>query len=141
MKPMKLLSDRLAFAISHKKEADLNAGKVNQATIAKAAGVSPATVSYWFNDTNGISGELARKVGAYLLVDPVWLETGKPPASGAVLDAPSMDLVYLDGEEIRLITQWRRCNDMGRELIRVATETATSSSTNIADDRSVKISA
>lgn len=49
---------------------------VRPADIARAAGVSSATATYWFKDVNGMSAAKARLVASFLRVDPVWLETG-----------------------------------------------------------------
>ena len=49
---------------------------VRPADIARAAGVSSATATYWFKDVNGMSAAKARLVGAFLDVEPLWLETG-----------------------------------------------------------------
>jgi phage repressor protein C with HTH and peptisase S24 domain len=71
-----LLSDRLRWAIERKRTSRATKEKITQAAIAKVAEVSPTAVGYWLADTNGISAEQARKVGAFLSVDPVWLEKG-----------------------------------------------------------------
>lgn len=75
MRNWKLLSERLNWAIEQKAQRD-GVKKITQAAIAKASGKSPAAVGYWFADTNGMDADNARKVGEFLGVDPVWLETG-----------------------------------------------------------------
>lgn len=70
-----MLSERLTWAIERKQRRD--GQKITKAAIARVVGRSPAAVSYWFDDANGIDAENARKVGEFLDVDPVWLETGE----------------------------------------------------------------
>lgn len=70
---MNLLSERLTWAIERARER----GRIMvPADIARAAKVSNATLNYWLNNVNGMSAAKARLVGAYLDVNPYWLETG-----------------------------------------------------------------
>lgn len=76
----KLLSERLRWAIDKKLASDTGLKKITQSQVAKAAGVSPTAAGYWFADANGINAEQARRVGEFLGVDPVWLESGEGTA-------------------------------------------------------------
>jgi transcriptional regulator with XRE-family HTH domain len=71
---MKLLSERLKWAMQQKSERD--GFEVLPADIARAANASSTSASYWLSDTFGISAAKARKVAEYLGVNPYWLETG-----------------------------------------------------------------
>jgi len=72
---MNLLSERLKKAMERLGNA--RGSVVTPAEVARAAKVSAATLNYWLNDVNGISAAKARLAGAFLGVDPYWLETGK----------------------------------------------------------------
>lgn len=76
MGKFELLSQRLNWAIERKLRREPSIKKITNVTLAKIAGVSPPAVGYWFADANGIDAEPARKVGAFLDVDAVWLEKG-----------------------------------------------------------------
>lgn len=106
MEKLKLLSQRLNWAIEKKKQRD-GVKKIANAAIAKAAGISPTSVGYWFNDLNGMDAENARKVGEFLDVDPVWLETGdgEPDAANAV-NEPHPQGISLDALEIARAYQY-----------------------------------
>lgn len=80
-----MLSERLNWAVEEKLKRDPGIKKITQRAIANVAGLSPSAVGYWFADKNGIDAEPARKVGAFLGVNPVWLEKGEgepTPAGG-----------------------------------------------------------
>lgn len=70
---MNLLSERLTWALERARE---RGRVVVPADLARAAKVSNATVNYWLNDINGMSAAKARLAGAFLDVNPYWLETG-----------------------------------------------------------------
>lgn len=72
-----LLSERLKWAVQHRLDADPPISRITKGKIALEAGVSPPAVGYWFSDTNGIQAPAARKLAAFLGVDPVWLEKGE----------------------------------------------------------------
>lgn len=109
---MKLLSDRLKWAMGQKSQRD--GYDVSPADVARAAKVSDTSASYWLSDTTGISAVKARLVADYLGVNAMWIETGKgepdldyvpgPAANDA--DMASFDEAYLvmtalrDGDEI-----------------------------------------
>lgn len=98
MEKWKLLSSRLKWAVDQKLQADPSLRKITNAALAKVAGVSPPAVGYWYRDANGMDAEQARKVGAFLNVDPVWLEKGdgEPPGMPPVSDeTPSEDVFAL----------------------------------------------
>lgn len=107
-----LLSDRLRWAIERKKQLDPTIGKITQLAISKVAGVSPTAAGYWFSDTNGLKAEQARRVAAFLDVDPVWLESGigdadqLPAISGArgvvVADEESPAICLIPKVRLRL---------------------------------------
>lgn len=90
-----MLSERLTWAIEKKLQAAPALKKITKRYLAEIAGVSPSAVGYWFTDTNGIQAEPARKIGAFLGVDPVWLEKneGSPESGGA---APSGRRIHDD---------------------------------------------
>lgn len=83
----KLLSDRLLAA---KKAKELRDGvRVTWVAMADACQVSPAAVSRWKADENGIDGKYARPLAAFLGVDAYWLETGNGEMLAGV--APQID--------------------------------------------------
>lgn len=67
-----------------------NGRDVLPADVARAANVSNATLNYWLNDVNGMSAAKARLVGAFLDVEPYWLETGKGHAEASRLEREFM---------------------------------------------------
>lgn len=70
-----LLSNRLKWAMDE--ESKRRGHEVKPADLARAAGTSAASVTHWLSDANGIGAAKARLLGAYLNVDPLWLETGE----------------------------------------------------------------
>jgi len=72
-----LLSERLNWAVEQKLKTDPSLKKITQVSLARVADLSGAAVSNWFSDKNGIDAEPARRLGAFLGVDPLWLESGK----------------------------------------------------------------
>lgn len=77
MENFKLLSNRLSWAVARKLDADPSLRRLSNRTLAKEAGVSPPAVGYWYADTNGMDGDAARRLGKFLGVDAVWLESGE----------------------------------------------------------------
>lgn len=77
MEKMKLLSERLAWAVDRYVAANPDALKVSKRRLAHEAGVSPPAVNYWYADVNGIQAPAARRLAEFLRVDPVWLEKGE----------------------------------------------------------------
>lgn len=75
---MKLLSERLKWAMEEKSRRD--GIEVSPADVARAAGVSDTSASYWLSGTNGISAARARMVAEYLGVNALWLENGSGKA-------------------------------------------------------------
>jgi phage repressor protein C with HTH and peptisase S24 domain len=73
----KLLSERLKWAVQRRLEAEPTITRITKGKIALEAGVSPTAAGYWFADTNGMQAPAARRLGAFLGVDPVWLEKGE----------------------------------------------------------------
>lgn len=71
---MKLLSERLKFAIADKESRD--DVKITNAELARVCGSTRSSLTNWLKDKNGIKGKQARLLGDFLGVDPVWLETG-----------------------------------------------------------------
>lgn len=72
---MSLLKDRMKQALVERRKADKAA---SQAGLAKASGVSRATVTDWFNGkTKNIRGEHLPAAARYLNVNPLWLATGE----------------------------------------------------------------
>lgn len=76
---MKLLSERLNWALDR-------AGKI-PAELARMCRSSDAAVSNWLSDTNGMSAQKARLAGAFLGVNPYWLETGEGEPLGSASEA------------------------------------------------------
>jgi transcriptional regulator with XRE-family HTH domain len=72
---MKLLSERLKWAMRQKSERDRY--EIRPADMARSAGVSDATVSNWLKDVFGIKAKNARLLADYLGVNAHWLETGE----------------------------------------------------------------
>ena len=77
MENFKLLSARLKWAVDQRLNAEPRITRITKGKLALEAGVSPPAVGYWFADTNGIQAPAARKLGAFLGVDAVWLEKGE----------------------------------------------------------------
>lgn len=114
---MKLLSERLKWAMQQKTKRDRV--EVIPASVARAAKASNATVNYWLNDVNGISAAKARLVGAYLGVNPLWLETGDGESAArmkAQPDAPSKEprLILAYEKEEKLLDLFRRLDERGQ---------------------------
>lgn len=66
------------------------AGDVTQADIARACGISTASVNNWFTGaTKSLKGENLLRAAAVLKVSPVWLSTGKGPMN--------TDSLYVEG--------------------------------------------
>lgn len=93
MSNMKHLSERLAWAKAEKEK--LEGRNISWADMARACGASPAAVSRWKNDLNGIDAEYARPLASFLGVHPIWLETGEgsPHAEGKHYPLKDEDLI------------------------------------------------
>jgi transcriptional regulator with XRE-family HTH domain len=121
MKKMKLLSERLRWAKSRKEE--ISATPLSWAALSRKCGATPAAVSRWVNDLNGIDSEYARPLAAYLQVDPVWLETGdgSPALSDSEIAASENSPItrdHIDADEIiELITLYKQSTGKGRQFI------------------------
>ena len=104
-----LLSDRLRWAIEQKKIRDPSVGKITQLAISKVAGVTPTAAGYWFADANGINAEQARKVAAFLDVNPVWLESnvGEPTSASTITGVRGVVVADEDSPEICRIPKVR----------------------------------
>lgn len=74
------LSERLEWALA--RMSILKQRVIRYADLVRAAGVSSAAGTMWRKDDTGMSAATARKVGAYLDVDPVWLECGDGSVQG-----------------------------------------------------------
>lgn len=73
---MKFLKDRLQWAIEQKEKRD--GRTVSKAALSRAAKVSSAAVTYWFDgDTKSLKPQVCRDIASFLGVDAIWLETGK----------------------------------------------------------------
>lgn len=79
-----VLPDRLMWAKQAKETRDNS--KLPWVVIARVAKVSTAAVSIWKNGGNGMTGESARPLAAFLGVNPVWLETGEGRPTEALID-------------------------------------------------------
>ncbi len=90
---LNLLSSRLKWAMEE--ESKRQGRDIKPADVARAAGSSAASVTHWMADTNGIGAAKARLVGAYLNVDPLWLETGKGEPTPALKPLRRADDVAL----------------------------------------------
>lgn len=117
---MKLLSERLSWAMSQKAARD--GYPVIPAHVARAAKVSNATLNYWLKDVNGISGAKARLAGAFLNVNPIWLETGEgdptPAKSGAPAESSKeAKLILAFPDEEMLLDGYRRCDSRVRQQV------------------------
>lgn len=127
---MKLLSERLRWAIAHKEARDERT--VSFADIARAAGSAGAAVNHWLNDTNGIGGKKARLVGDFLGVDALWLETGEgepiarpQSANDGVSAIPRTHrLEWIDDDEAALLQHFRQSTARGKRSIRAAASTS-----------------
>lgn len=71
---LKLLSDRLKYLMDYY---GTYGNKITASSLAKIANTSRTSVSFWMNDTNGISADAARAIGKHFGADPVWIETGE----------------------------------------------------------------
>lgn len=54
-----------------------NGKRVTKAELARVAGVSDTAAGNWLKGDHGMAAPTARALGAYLQVDPLWLETGQ----------------------------------------------------------------
>jgi phage repressor protein C with HTH and peptisase S24 domain len=91
---MKLLSERLAWAIKYK--ANNENTEIKAADVARAGSTSNAAVSFWLADANGMSAIKARPIAAYLGVSSLWLETGEGrPVSESQLPSEALEIIEL----------------------------------------------
>lgn len=88
-----------------------------QAWLAEEADVSENAVSKWIR-TGKISRENLIKVAQILglSLDKLGTEENKT--------SPALELVYVDGQELHIITAYRESTPMGKALIRAAAESA-----------------
>lgn len=106
-----LLSERLKWAVERRLEASPTITRITKGKLALEAEVSPPAVGYWFSDTNGIQAPAARKLAAFLGVDPVWLEKGegspdisapKPDSDYKPIEADDHQFVHIPLVELKL---------------------------------------
>jgi phage repressor protein C with HTH and peptisase S24 domain len=71
---LNLLSERLKWCMD--KKSAVAGYKISQSDVAKAAGVSRATVNHWLSDTNGISLEKSLLLSGYFGVNYRWIFSG-----------------------------------------------------------------
>lgn len=100
----KLLSERLKWAVEQRLKGTPPVSRITKGKLALEAGVSPPAVGYWFSDTNGIQAPAARKLAAYLGVDPVWLEKGEgsPEVAAPTADAEFQSLQADDSQFVQV---------------------------------------
>jgi transcriptional regulator with XRE-family HTH domain len=95
--------------------------KKTQGWLAEQANVSDTAVSKWIA-SGKISRESAKDVSRILGVS---LDTLLRAASDIVSDElPSLSLIYVDADELRLLTAYRESNPMGKALIFAAADGA-----------------
>lgn len=71
-----------------------NGKRVTKAELARAAGVSDTSAGNWLKGDHGMDAANARAIGAYLKVNPLWLETGEGspvPQTAAVQVSEDVD--------------------------------------------------
>jgi phage repressor protein C with HTH and peptisase S24 domain len=73
---MNLLSERLLWAMQEEQKRR-DGKRVTKAELARVAGVSDTAAGNWLKGDHGMDAPKARAIGAYLQVDPLWLETGQ----------------------------------------------------------------
>lgn len=116
---MKLLSERLEWAKTEKEKRD---GRTySWAALGRECGVSPAAVSLWKNDENGIEGQYARPLALFLGVDPLWLETGSGapyPSNDSNYSTNTIQSEIAYTEQLtKLITLFSQSTEEGRNFI------------------------
>jgi hypothetical protein len=94
--------------------------KKTQGWLAEEAEVSNTAVSKWIR-TGKISRENAIVVAQILEIS---LDDLVGSSSESTVDGPSMSLVYVDREELRLLTAYREATEMGQALISAAADGA-----------------
>jgi len=68
-----------------------NGKRVTKAELARVAGVSDTAAGNWLKGDHGMAAVTARALGAYLKVDPLWLETGEGSPIPRPMTAPVVD--------------------------------------------------
>jgi transcriptional regulator with XRE-family HTH domain len=77
------LQSRIADAFEHRKSLTPTHGKPSKAGLAKAAKITAASISQWFDgSTKNIKADALLRAAKYLGVSPSWLASG----SGEMLD-------------------------------------------------------
>ncbi|WP_443113297.1 helix-turn-helix domain-containing protein [Herbaspirillum seropedicae] len=92
----------------------------SQGWLAERANVSDTAVSKWIS-TGKISRKSAQDVARALEISIDELIGGEAPPEGT---GKSLALIYVDSDEISLLTLYREANSMGRALIRTAADAA-----------------
>lgn len=125
MENVQLLSQRLKWAVDQKLLADPSLKKITNAAIAKIAGVSPPAVGYWFADANGMEAEPARRLGAFLGVDAVWLEKGEGnPKREEPMPVAANDSDITVDEILELLNAYRLASPTDRAMVMNSAKTA-----------------
>lgn len=71
------------------------------ADLSRAGRVSSAAVTYWLSNTSGMSAAKARLIGAFLDVNPYWLETGLGSPELSHPRATQAELATIDAPDKR----------------------------------------
>ena len=89
--------------------------------LARELNVSPQAVRSWVEDGIMPRGDLLERAADFVGVDRVWLRYGdevRPP------ERPEPILEFLVGDEIRLIQNFRRSTDEGKNQLLLASDTS-----------------
>lgn len=108
---MSTLKIRIEEAFEHRKSLTPTHGKPSKAGLAKAAKISTASVSQWFDgSTKSIKGEALLFAAKYLGVSPGWLATGSGPMLGQEYQADRQEFTALQQATMEALAKALREN-------------------------------
>lgn len=106
------IADRLDIAMKA-------AGFRTQAAFARAADVEESTLARILKNSNAPSIDTLQRLATAANVSLDWIVNGTTSKSTS-----DFSLTYVTAEEMRLLTQFREANQMGKSLIKAAADTA-----------------
>jgi transcriptional regulator with XRE-family HTH domain len=111
-------------------EAMRRAGYKSQHALARAAGISQSTVNRLLQESGTVGPEMAtvKKLADACGVSFEWLHAGVVSRTPVEQKMPNLSLVYVDEEELRILTLYRESNEAGKHFIIDAAEQAAKSS-------------
>lgn len=103
---MSTLQSRIIEAFEHRKSLAPTHGRPSKAGLARAAKITPASVSQWFDGgTKSIKGDALLRAAKYLGVSPGWIASGSGSMLGQEYQADRQELTALQQATIDALSK------------------------------------